>query len=108
VNSQPLFAMSGDTRDDVYIPLVFLYRAEGQHLMRLLQHDPDIEVLMAARLDTAGEIICIYTLLPMRLLQHDPDIEVLVAARLDTAGEIICIYTPLPMSLLHSYDICDA
>ncbi|WAR30725.1 EDEM3-like protein [Mya arenaria] len=54
VNSQPLFAMSGDGKDDVYIPVVFVYNNEGQHLLRILQSDPDVEIIMAAKLEAAG------------------------------------------------------
>lgn len=53
-NGQPLFAMSGDGNDDIYIPVLFLFHVEGLSLLTLLDTFPDIEVIMAASFDVAG------------------------------------------------------
>ncbi|KAL3872065.1 hypothetical protein ACJMK2_040022 [Sinanodonta woodiana] len=45
--SQALFAMSGDGQQDVQIPLVFLFQKEGQEIIRHLDHNPYLQVLLA-------------------------------------------------------------
>jgi hypothetical protein len=40
----PLFAMSGDGTDDVSIPFVFLFQADGQRLMAAVNEDPSLTV----------------------------------------------------------------
>jgi len=48
--------MSGDSKDDVYIPVIFLYHSEGQSLLDMIQNDPDLEVVMAAKLESMGKL----------------------------------------------------
>ncbi|KAF0307545.1 ER degradation-enhancing alpha-mannosidase-like protein 3 [Amphibalanus amphitrite] len=45
--SSPLFAMSGDGTDDVTIPLVFLFTAEGERLRAALRANPQLEVTLS-------------------------------------------------------------
>ncbi|XP_037074599.1 ER degradation-enhancing alpha-mannosidase-like protein 3, partial [Pollicipes pollicipes] len=45
--SSPMFAMSGDGTDDVTIPLVFLFSAEGEQLRSALRRQPDLEVTLS-------------------------------------------------------------
>ncbi|XP_043203401.1 ER degradation-enhancing alpha-mannosidase-like protein 3 isoform X1 [Amphibalanus amphitrite] len=45
--SSPLFAMSGDGTDDVTIPLVFLFTAEGERLRAALRDNPQLEVTLS-------------------------------------------------------------
>lgn len=40
----PMFAMSGDSVDDVKIPVVFLYTKEGDILRKAIDNDPDMDV----------------------------------------------------------------
>ncbi|XP_045195747.2 ER degradation-enhancing alpha-mannosidase-like protein 3 [Mercenaria mercenaria] len=53
-NGAPLFAMSGDGTDDVYIPLLFLFHVEGQQLIEMWQNNPDLQVVMAAKFEVIG------------------------------------------------------
>ncbi|KAK3866003.1 hypothetical protein Pcinc_028431 [Petrolisthes cinctipes] len=46
-NSSPMFAMSGDGTDDVNIPLVFLFSADAQVLLKALVKNPDLHVLLS-------------------------------------------------------------
>lgn len=39
-----LFAMSGDGKDDIEIPAIFLYAQEGVHLTEALRDEPDLHV----------------------------------------------------------------
>ncbi|XP_052222559.1 ER degradation-enhancing alpha-mannosidase-like protein 3 isoform X2 [Dreissena polymorpha] len=57
VNTHPLFALSGDGRDDVYIPMVFLFHNEGQHLRTLLATNPDLEVSILSKTESTGTIL---------------------------------------------------
>ena len=56
IDSQPLFAMSGDNTNDVSIPLVFLFKKEGDKLLELLDKNPHLVIKMAARLEVVGEL----------------------------------------------------
>lgn len=42
-----LFAMSGDGKDDVNIPLIFLFEKEGQELLELQSKHSDLQILIA-------------------------------------------------------------
>ena len=43
--------MSGDGNDNVFIPMLFIFYKEGQLLLDMLHHKPDLEVVMAARVE---------------------------------------------------------
>ncbi|CAG0912442.1 unnamed protein product [Notodromas monacha] len=43
----PMFAMSGDGTDDVRIPVVFIFEADGRDLLHALERDPELEVVLA-------------------------------------------------------------
>ncbi|KAK6195946.1 hypothetical protein SNE40_001268 [Patella caerulea] len=43
---QALFAMSGDGREDITIPMVFLFHKEGHDILTALQTFPDLQVLL--------------------------------------------------------------
>ncbi|KAL5012350.1 hypothetical protein ScPMuIL_010901 [Solemya velum] len=47
VENQPLFAMSGDGKHDVGIPMVFLFHLEGMTLMEAMAVHRDIDVVLA-------------------------------------------------------------
>ncbi|XP_013410310.1 ER degradation-enhancing alpha-mannosidase-like protein 3 isoform X4 [Lingula anatina] len=44
--SAPLFAMSGDGKQDVNIPMVFLFQKEGQDLLSALAEHQDLDVII--------------------------------------------------------------
>lgn len=46
-SSSPMFAMSGDGTDDVNIPLVFLFSADAQVLLKALDKNPDLRVVLS-------------------------------------------------------------
>lgn len=43
-NDQPMFAMSGDGKDDVAIPVVFLFTDEAKILKTAIENNPELEV----------------------------------------------------------------
>lgn len=43
-NDQPMFAMSGDGKDDVTIPVVFTFSEEAKIIKNALDNDPDLNV----------------------------------------------------------------
>ncbi|XP_068226665.1 ER degradation-enhancing alpha-mannosidase-like protein 3 isoform X2 [Palaemon carinicauda] len=45
-SSSPMFAMSGDGNDDVDIPLVFLFAGDAEILLKAIQDNPDLEVVL--------------------------------------------------------------
>lgn len=45
-NDQPMFAMSGDGKDDVTIPVVFTFSEEATMLRKALDNDPELDVCM--------------------------------------------------------------
>ncbi|XP_069999536.1 ER degradation-enhancing alpha-mannosidase-like protein 3 isoform X4 [Penaeus vannamei] len=45
--SSPMFAMSGDGTNDVSIPLVFLFSGDAEVLLKALQDNPDLEVVLS-------------------------------------------------------------
>ncbi|XP_042885178.1 ER degradation-enhancing alpha-mannosidase-like protein 3 isoform X2 [Penaeus japonicus] len=45
--SSPMFAMSGDGTNDVSIPLVFLFSGDAEVLLKALQENPDLEVILS-------------------------------------------------------------
>ncbi|XP_037796951.1 ER degradation-enhancing alpha-mannosidase-like protein 3 [Penaeus monodon] len=45
--SSPMFAMSGDGTNDVSIPLVFLFSGDAEVLLKALQENPDLEVVLS-------------------------------------------------------------
>ncbi|XP_059621126.1 ER degradation-enhancing alpha-mannosidase-like protein 3 [Phlebotomus argentipes] len=45
-DNQPMFAMSGDGKDDVTIPVVFLFSADGAILKKALQENPELEIFI--------------------------------------------------------------
>ena len=57
--NNPLFAMSGDGKDDVSIPLVFVFHAEGQRLMEMWNMEPALEVVLTFQPDTLSEYIIV-------------------------------------------------
>ncbi|XP_064616048.1 ER degradation-enhancing alpha-mannosidase-like protein 3 [Liolophura sinensis] len=44
--TSPLFAMSGDGKQDVQIPMVFLFHKDGTELLEALQAHPEMEVIL--------------------------------------------------------------
>lgn len=56
-NGAALFAMSGDGTDDVYIPLVFLFHTEGEQLLEMWANNPDLEVILAHKVEVIGEFV---------------------------------------------------
>ncbi|CAG0890119.1 unnamed protein product [Cyprideis torosa] len=47
-SSTPLFSMSDDGKgDDIKIPALFLYEAEGRELLGALDRDPDMDILLS-------------------------------------------------------------
>lgn len=44
-----MFAMSGDGKDDVTIPVVFLFSVDGVTLKQALEKNPDLEVSANSR-----------------------------------------------------------
>lgn len=42
-----MFAMSGDGTNDVSIPLVFLFSGDAEVLLKALQENPDLEVILS-------------------------------------------------------------
>ena len=42
----PLFAMSGDGNDDVSIPMVFLFKKEGERLLKKIRENPELRVTL--------------------------------------------------------------
>lgn len=45
----PMFAMSGDGQDDVYIPVSFLYHKEGHFLIKALKQNPELIIELSAQ-----------------------------------------------------------
>ena len=45
-STAPLFAMSGDGRDDVHIPMVFLFKQEAEQLMDYIEKHADLKVYL--------------------------------------------------------------
>lgn len=43
----PLFAMSGDGKDDVGIPVVFLFEKEGKQLVKAMEEDSEMKVIVS-------------------------------------------------------------
>lgn len=43
-NDQPMFAMSGDGKDDVTIPVVFIFTEEAKILKKAIDNNPDLDV----------------------------------------------------------------
>ncbi|XP_068226667.1 ER degradation-enhancing alpha-mannosidase-like protein 3 isoform X4 [Palaemon carinicauda] len=58
-SSSPMFAMSGDGNDDVDIPLVFLFAGDAEILLKAIQDNPDLEVVLGdfADKDTGKGIV---------------------------------------------------
>lgn len=52
--SAPLFAMSGDGKTDVDIPLVFLFHRQGEALQAHLEENPGLRVLLADKAKKIG------------------------------------------------------
>ncbi|XP_064458121.1 ER degradation-enhancing alpha-mannosidase-like protein 3 isoform X2 [Ornithodoros turicata] len=46
-HSSPVFAMSGDGKDDVNIPVVFLFTEDAQLLMKALKEEPNLVVTLS-------------------------------------------------------------
>lgn len=53
--SSPMFAMSGDGTDDVNIPLVFLFSADAEVLLKALETNPGLEVHLSDYPDDQGK-----------------------------------------------------
>lgn len=52
--SSPMFAMSGDGTNDVSIPLVFLFSGDAEVLLKALQDNPDLEVVLSDYVEKGG------------------------------------------------------
>lgn len=50
----PLFAMSGDGKDDVNIPVVFLFTQEAKTLINAVEKEPNLNVTLS-QLETSNE-----------------------------------------------------
>lgn len=48
IDNQQMFAMSGDGRDDVKIPVVFLFTREAEVLIAAIRADPSLEITLRA------------------------------------------------------------
>lgn len=48
IDNQQMFAMSGDGRDDVKIPVVFLFTKEAEVLLAAIRADPSLEITLRA------------------------------------------------------------
>lgn len=48
INNQQMFAMSGDGRDDVLIPVVFLFTKEAEQLIKAIKEQPSLEVIASS------------------------------------------------------------
>uniref|UniRef100_A0A2M4A9I8 alpha-1,2-Mannosidase n=1 Tax=Anopheles triannulatus TaxID=58253 RepID=A0A2M4A9I8_9DIPT len=46
INNQQMFAMSGDGKDDVQIPVVFLFTKEAEQLMAAIKQQPTVELTL--------------------------------------------------------------
>uniref|UniRef100_A0A1S4GZW9 alpha-1,2-Mannosidase n=2 Tax=Anopheles gambiae TaxID=7165 RepID=A0A1S4GZW9_ANOGA len=46
INNQQMFAMSGDGRDDVLIPVVFLFTKEAEQLIKAIKEQPSLELTL--------------------------------------------------------------
>lgn len=46
INNQQMFAMSGDGRDDVQIPVVFLFTKEAEQLIAAVKQQPGLELTL--------------------------------------------------------------
>jgi len=57
-SSLPLFAMSGDGRTDVIIPMVFLFAAEARQLMDALRVHTDLVVYVGETAKQSSTSIC--------------------------------------------------
>lgn len=66
-NSQtlPVFAMSGDEKDDVSIPMVFLFGTEGATLLNAYQNNPNLVVGLSDTSAVPG-ILFIFFLLMLK------------------------------------------
>lgn len=53
-----LFAMSGDGKDDIEIPAVFLFSQEGQFLRDSVNEDPDLGVTIGELKSVKGDYVC--------------------------------------------------
>ena len=53
--TSPMFSMSGDGSNDVTIPVVFLFAKDAQQLIKAHEEDPDLEVVLAERVETKGK-----------------------------------------------------
>lgn len=54
-HSSPVFAMSGDGKDDVHIPVVFLFTEDAQLLMNALKDEPGLVVTLSDFAIVSGE-----------------------------------------------------
>lgn len=50
-----MFAMSGDGKQDVQIPMVFLFHKEGTELLEALERNPDMEVVLTYKAIPKGK-----------------------------------------------------
>ena len=55
--TSPLFAMSGDGKNDVELPMVFLFHKEGSSLLTELEKNPDLEVYIGKTPQDPSELI---------------------------------------------------
>lgn len=62
-NSQalPVFAMSGDEKDDVSIPMVFLFGTEGATLLNAYQNNPNLVVGLSDTSAVPGSLFIFFS-----------------------------------------------
>lgn len=57
VSTSPVFAMSGDDKQDVNIPVVFLFNKEGQQLLTAMRTHAHLEVFIGANIKSLGKLL---------------------------------------------------
>lgn len=55
----PLFAMSGDGKDDVNIPVVFLFTQEAKTLINAVEKEPNLNVTLS-QLETSNTFFFVF------------------------------------------------
>lgn len=71
-NSQtlPVFAMSGDEKDDVAIPMVFLFGTEGATLLNAYQNNPSLVVGLSDTSAVPGMLFIYLFLISSKVLKN--------------------------------------
>ena len=56
--TSPLFAMSGDGRDDIYIPMLFLFHHQGDRLLSAIdESNGNLYMMMGYQAKPSGKVI---------------------------------------------------